>query len=135
MEHILKPLAVSFAGAAKAWGVCRGTAYKIVKENPWIRVLAVYGPKRAIPYEDVEEYLRRCKTVGVGADTNSNKMKSVEAARAANHAKKAAKATRAVKPSAKSPPIADTSTKGAFGMPPCGPPSPAELAAAADTVA
>jgi hypothetical protein len=96
-----KQLALSIAQTARAWSVSRGTTYSILKKNPWIRVLAIYGSKRAIPIEDVEEYVRRCKRVGVGADENSNKGRSVSAARAANLAKARA-AKRALK-SAKPP--------------------------------
>jgi hypothetical protein len=127
MPNDMKPLAVSFPGAAKAWSVCRGTAYKIVKENPWIRVLAVYGSKRAIPYEDVEEYLRRCKNVGVSADTNSNKLKSVEAARAANATKKAARAAKGAKAAkANKPPAAPAPAPLTTEQPPLQPGGPAE---------
>ena len=94
MPNDITPLALSIAQAAKAWSVSRGTAYAILRENPWIRVIHVYGSKRAIGYEDVEKYIARCKTVGVSSNADSAKMVSVEAAASAAHARKAAKTTR-----------------------------------------
>jgi hypothetical protein len=87
----VKPLALSIAQAARAWSVSRGTAYSIIKQNPWIRVIQVYGSKRAIVYEDVEKYIARCKTVGVSSDADSAKMVSVNAAASAAHARKGKK--------------------------------------------
>jgi len=89
----IKQGAMSIPQTAKYWSVSRGTAYAILRENPWIRVLAIYGSKRAVPVEDAEKYLSRCKIVGISA--KSNKLKGVEAARLANKTKKAA---RTVKP-------------------------------------
>ncbi len=94
--------AMSISETAEYWSVSRGTAYAILRENPWIRVLAIYGSKRAVPVEDAQKYLARCKIVGISA--KSGKIRSVEAARAANKAKNTA---RGAKPPA-SPPIAAT---------------------------
>ncbi len=68
--------AMSISETAEYWSVSRGTAYAILRENPWIRVLAIYGSKRAVPVEDAQKYLARCKIVGISA--KSGKIRSVE---------------------------------------------------------
>jgi hypothetical protein len=95
MPTDIKPIALSLAQAAKAWSVSRGTAYAIIRHNPWIRVIKIHGSKRAIPYEDVIGYVNRCAVVGVGANESSKKIKSIKAAAAAN--RKLAKTTKRTK--------------------------------------
>jgi len=99
-SHI-KPIALSFKGLAVAWDCSVNTARAIVKENSWMRVIKLFGSRRVVPYEDAEEYIRRCEVVGSSDD--SGKMRSVRAAAAANRAKKATKRT---KPAAAPAPIA-----------------------------
>jgi hypothetical protein len=63
MSNDIKPVAMSIAQAAKAWSVSRGSAYAIIRANPWIRVIKIHGTKRAIPYEDVASYVSRRPTL------------------------------------------------------------------------
>jgi hypothetical protein len=125
MSNDIKPVAMSIAQAAKAWSVSRGSAYAIIRANPWIRVIKIHGTKRAIPYEDVASYVSRCAVVGI-AGQEQNKMRSIKAANASNAAQKAARAARVAKaarankpPAAPSPdrtPASDTAAPAAMHL-------------------
>jgi hypothetical protein len=88
MASDVKPILMSVSQAAKFLSVSRSSMYGILRENPDIRLVRVRGTKGAIFVEDLERYAKRCAVGNSGG-----KMRSVEAAASAAHARKAAKAT------------------------------------------